>query len=75
MSEDILQQILSKLGEIQFDLDVMKKDVKEMKKELKAHQIEADDNFTKLYDAVSDKEIAINVLTKRVFGAEKKPRY
>lgn len=65
MQDELLQQILSKLGEIQSDIT-------EIKTQLKAHRIETDDNFTKLYHAVSDKEMAIEVLNKRVFGTETK---
>lgn len=72
MQDELLQQILSKLGEIQSDMNGFKTDITEIKTQLKAHRIETDDNFTKLYHAVSDKEVAIEVLNKRVFGTETK---
>ncbi|EKS8373725.1 hypothetical protein P4418_22415 [Bacillus thuringiensis] len=72
MQDELLQQILSKLGEIQSDVNGIKTDITEIKTQFKAHRIETDDNFTKLYHSISDKETAIEVLNKRVFGTETK---
>ncbi|WP_144519149.1 hypothetical protein [Bacillus thuringiensis] len=72
MPDELFQRILSKLGEIQSDINGMKTDITEIKTQLKAHRIETDANFTKLYNATSDKETAIEVLNKRVFGTETK---
>ncbi|HFJ9308505.1 TPA: hypothetical protein ACGW6R_006149 [Bacillus cereus] len=45
-------------------------EVKEIRKEMKAHLMEIDDNFTKLYKLVEDKDVAIDVLNKRLFKNE-----
>ncbi|WP_366988746.1 hypothetical protein [Bacillus thuringiensis] len=74
-----LQDVSQRLEKVESKLDVangeiasLREDVTDMKKQLTAHRIETDDNFTKIYDAVSDKEMAIELLNKRVFGTETK---
>ncbi|HDR7812720.1 TPA: hypothetical protein QCY18_005273 [Bacillus cereus] len=61
--EELLHKIIDKLDKID-------KDIQEIKTDLKAHRIETDDNFTKLYDLVEEKDIEIDVLNKRLFKNE-----
>ncbi|AST05439.1 hypothetical protein [Bacillus thuringiensis] len=61
--EDLLHKIIDKLDKID-------KDIQEIKTDLKAHRIETDDNFTKLYHLVEEKDIEIDVLNKRLFKNE-----
>nr|CAA72055.1 hypothetical protein [Bacillus thuringiensis] len=63
MMEDLLHKIIDKLDKID-------KDIQEIKTDLKAHRIETDDNFTKLYHLVEEKDIEIDVLNKRLFKNE-----
>ncbi|WP_113608218.1 hypothetical protein [Staphylococcus aureus] len=61
--EELLHKIIDKLDKID-------KDIQEIKTDLKAHRMETDDNFTKLYKLVEDKDVEIDVLNKRVFKNE-----
>ncbi|HDR8250132.1 TPA: hypothetical protein QC119_005003 [Bacillus cereus] len=61
--EDLLHKIIDKLDKID-------KDIQEIKTDLKAHRIETDDNFTKLYHLFEEKDIEIDVLNKRLFKNE-----
>ncbi|GAB6463398.1 hypothetical protein bcgnr5390_65600 [Bacillus luti] len=61
--EDLLHKIIDKLDKID-------KDIQEIKTDLKAHRIETDDNFTKLYHLVEEKDVEIDVLNKRLFKNE-----
>ncbi|MDH2890402.1 MULTISPECIES: hypothetical protein [Bacillus cereus group] len=61
--EELLHKIIDKLDKID-------KDIQEIKTDLKAHRIETDDNFTKLYHLVEEKDIEIDVLNKRLFKNE-----
>ncbi|MBJ8038579.1 hypothetical protein, partial [Bacillus cereus] len=63
-----LQDVSQRLENVESKLDVangeiasLREDVTDMKIQLTAHRLESDDNFTKIYDAVSDKETAIEV--------------
>ncbi|PEF60811.1 hypothetical protein CON35_28850 [Bacillus cereus] len=74
-----LQDISQRLEKVESKLDVANGEIAslregstEIKKQIMAHRIETDDNFTKIYNTVLDKERAIEVLNKRVFGAETK---
>jgi hypothetical protein len=59
--EDLLHIIIK--------LDKIDKDIQEIKTDLKAHRIETDDNFTKLYHLVEE-NIEMDVLNKRLFKNE-----
>ncbi|MEB8556611.1 hypothetical protein P4G69_33015, partial [Bacillus cereus] len=61
--EELLHKIIDKLDKID-------KDIQEIKTDLKAHRIETDDNFTKLYHLVEEKDVEIDVLNKRLFKNE-----
>ncbi|MGI2710413.1 hypothetical protein [Bacillus cytotoxicus] len=61
--EELLYKIIDKLDKID-------KDIQEIKTDLKAHRIETDDNFTKLYHLVEEKDVEIDVLNKRLFKNE-----
>lgn len=61
--EDLLHKIIDKLDKID-------KDIQEIKTDIKAHRIETDDNFVKLYHLVEEKDIEIDVLNKRLFKNE-----
>ncbi|MGH0854833.1 hypothetical protein ACRS52_21290 [Bacillus cytotoxicus] len=61
--EDLLHKIIAQL-------DKIGKDIEEIKTDLKAHRIETDDNFTKLYHLVEEKDVEIDVLNKRLFKNE-----
>ena len=72
-----LQDVSQRLEKVESKVDIangeiasLREDITDMKKQLTAHHIETDDNFTKIYDTVSDKGIAIEVLNKKVFGTE-----
>ncbi|RGP45264.1 hypothetical protein BTW32_26015 [Bacillus thuringiensis] len=65
-----LEKVESKIDVANGEIASLREDVTDMKKQLTAHRIEIDDNFIKLYDTVSDKETAIDLLNKRVFGTE-----
>ncbi|XKK19983.1 hypothetical protein HFP66_01775 [Bacillus sp. A17A.1] len=65
-----LENVESKLDVANGEIASFREDVTDMKKQLTAYCIETDDNFPKIYGVVSDKEIAIEVLNKRVFGTE-----
>ncbi|ABS24213.1 hypothetical protein ACQVUL_20670 [Bacillus cytotoxicus] len=61
--EDLLHKIIDQL-------DKISKDIEEIKIDLKAHRIETDDNFNKLYHLVEEKDVEIDVLNKRLFKNE-----
>ncbi len=68
--EELLTKILKKLDDVDKKVDKVSGDVQELKQELKAHRMEIDDNFTKLYKLVEEKDVEIDVLNKRVFKNE-----
>ena len=65
-----LEKVESKIDVANGEIAVLREDVTGMKTQFTGHHMETDDNFTKIYEAVSDKEKAIEVLNKRVFEAE-----
>ncbi|MED2764162.1 hypothetical protein P4283_19220 [Bacillus thuringiensis] len=67
-----LEKVESKVDVANGEIASLREDVTGVKRQVTAHRLETDDNFTKLYHAVIDKKIAIEVLNKRVFGTEAK---
>ncbi|WP_242319023.1 hypothetical protein [Bacillus cereus group sp. BfR-BA-01349] len=65
-----LEKLESKFDVANGEIASLREDVTDMHKQLTAHRIEISNNFIKLYDTVSDKETAIELLNKRVFGTE-----
>lgn len=68
--DDVLIKILEKLDQLDEKVDLIGSEVKEIRKEMQAHRMEIDDNFTKLYKLVEDKDVEIDVLNKRLFKNE-----
>ncbi len=68
--DDVLAKILEKLDRLDEKVDTIGSEVKEIRKEKQAHRMEIDDNFTKLYKLVEDKDVEIDVLNKRLFKNE-----
>lgn len=68
--DDVLMKILEKLDRLDGKVDLIGSEVKEIRKEMQAHRMEIDDNFTKLYKLVEDKDVEIDVLNKRLFKNE-----
>lgn len=68
--DDVLTKILEKLDQLDKKVDTIGSEVKEIRKEMQAYRMEIDDNFTKLYKLVEDKDVEIDVLNKRVFKNE-----
>lgn len=68
--DDVLAKILEKLDRLDEKVDTIGNEVKEIRKEMQAHRMEIDDNFTKLYKLVEDKDVEIDVLNKRLFKNE-----
>lgn len=68
--DDVLMKILEKLDRLDEKVDLIGSEVKEIRKEMQAHRMEIDDNFTKLYKLVEDKDVEIDVLNKRLFKNE-----
>ncbi|HDR7461264.1 TPA: hypothetical protein QCX45_005455 [Bacillus paranthracis] len=67
---DVLTKILEKLDQLDKKVDTIGSEVREVRKEIQAHRMEIDDNFTKLYKLVEDTEVEIDLLNKRIFKNE-----
>lgn len=68
--DNVLAKILEKLDRLDEKVDTIGNEIKEIRKEMQAHRMEIDDNFTKLYKLVEDKDVEIDVLNKRLFKNE-----